>query len=142
MTATLITQQKLHSSGSTAQLAKKASFTQLGDLFSGYTLEDKGGYITQEFQDFGYRLALELGDAQRVSMYMRLAKREKRLLLERALSFVTDAQQVKSKPRLFLWKLKELKTAEKKNLVDTKPVSLDHAEPNSEAKKGGTEQAS
>src|SRR6266704_1127591 len=78
-------------------------------LFTQYQLQDKGGYITQEFQDFAYRLALALDDKKNVSRYMRLAKKEKRVLLERALSFVSDAKDVKNKPAFFLWKFKQLK---------------------------------
>jgi hypothetical protein len=92
---------------------KPTQFTPLQDLFTGYQLEDKGGYITQEFQDFGYRLAMALDDKKRVSLYMRLAKNEKRVLLEKALSFVSDANEVKSKARLFMWKLDLLRKEEK-----------------------------
>ena len=88
---------------------KASNFSTVGDLFSGYQLEDKGGYITQEFQDFGYRLALELDDIEHKSLYMRMAKTQNRLLLERALSFVADAQNARNKAKLFMWKLKELK---------------------------------
>lgn len=89
-------------------------FSALGDLFAGYQLEDKGGYITQEFQDFGYRMALELEDMEHKSLYMRLAKRHDRILLERALSFVTDAPNVRNKAKLFMWKLKQLKAEKEK----------------------------
>ncbi len=78
-------------------------------MFDSFQLEDKGGYITQEFQDFGYRMAMELDDPSHKSLYMRIAKKEKRGLLEKALSFVADAPNVKSKGRLFMWKLKQLK---------------------------------
>jgi len=81
-------------------------------LFSQYQLQDKGGYITQEFQDFGYRLAIELDDMKHKSLYMRMAKTENRQNLEHALSFVSDAQ-AKSKARLFMWKVKELRTKKK-----------------------------
>lgn len=84
-------------------------FQALGGMFQKYKLEDKGGYITKEFQDFGYRMALELEDVKRTSLYMRLAKNTKRGMLEKALSFVADAPNVKSKSRLFMWKLKQLK---------------------------------
>lgn len=94
---------------------KKKAFQPLAQLLDGYYLEDKGGYITQEFQDFGYQLALKLDDLEHKSLYMRLAKCEERLLLERALSFVADAQSARSKAKLFMWKLKQLK-AEKKRL--------------------------
>jgi hypothetical protein len=77
-------------------------------LFANYKIEDKGGYITQEFQDFGYRMAVELSDLEHKSLYMRMAKKYDRGLLERALSFVSDSN-AKSKARLFMWKVKELK---------------------------------
>lgn len=97
---------------SSHQAASKTKTSQkpqpLGDLFSQFQLQDKGGYITQEFQDFGYRLAVSLNDLEHKSLYMRLAKTVKRSLLEQALSFVSDSQ-AKSKAKLFMWKLKELK---------------------------------
>lgn len=80
----------------------------LADLFSAYQLDDKGGYITQEFQDYGYRLAVALDDMAHKSLYIKMAKQENRGLLERALAFVADSQ-AKSKAKLFMWKLKELK---------------------------------
>ncbi len=95
--------------------SKPTNFAPLGSLFDAFKIEDKGGYITQEFQDFGYRLAMELDDMAHKSLYMRLSKTVDRGLLERALSFVSDAQNAKSKARLFMWKLTELKK-EKKQL--------------------------
>lgn len=99
---------------------KNKEFHALGGLFDDYALEDKGGYITQEFQDFAYRLAIELDDLPHKSLYMRLAKSTKRGLLEQALSFVADAPNVKSKAKLFMWKLKQLK-----NPTDTASVEVD-----------------
>jgi hypothetical protein len=95
--------------------SQPTGFTPVQSLFSQYQLDDKGGYITQEFQDFGYRLALDLDDMKHKSLYMRLAKTVPRILLERALSFVADAQNAKSKARLFMWKLKELRAAAEKS---------------------------
>lgn len=91
------------------QKKKKDPLVDAGSLFANYALQDKGGYITQEFQDFGYRLAVELDDMSHKSLYIKMAKTEKRELLERALSFVIDAQNAKNKARLFMWKVKELK---------------------------------
>lgn len=85
----------------------------LGDLFAGYQLEDKGGFITQEFQDFGYRLAVELDDLKHKSLYIKMAKEVDRVILENALSFVKDAEQAKSKAKLFMWKVKQLKSQKK-----------------------------
>ena len=73
------------------------------------TDEDK--YISREFQKYGYDLADELGDLKNKSLYIKLAKEVPRGLLEAAKNFVKDAYQVKSKPRLFMWKLSELKRA-------------------------------
>jgi len=89
---------------------QKKGFSALGDLFTSFELEDKGGYISQEFQDFGYRMAVELNDMPHKSLYIKMAKNEDRLLLEKALSFVSDASTAKSKARLFMWKVKQLKT--------------------------------
>ncbi len=97
---------------------KSATFAPMSDLFSQFHLEDKGGYITQEFQDFGYRLAMGLDDKNRVSLYMRLAKKDSRAMLEQALSFVSDAKDVKNKAALFMWKLKELRAQKKKTLAE------------------------
>lgn len=88
---------------------KKSNFEPIQSLFQDYQLEDKGGYITQEFQDYGYRLAVDLDDLAHKSLYIKLAKNEPRGLLESALSFVSDASTAKSKAKLFMWKLKELR---------------------------------
>lgn len=88
---------------------KNDNFVLAGSLFEAYHIEDKGGYISQEFQDFGYRLAIALGDLKHKSLYIKMAKEVKREILEKALSFVADADNAKSKPRLFMWKVKELK---------------------------------
>lgn len=92
-----------------AMSTKASSFQSAANLFSSYQLDDKGGYITAEFQDYGYRLALELNDLPHKSLYIKLAKTVDRGILERARSFVADANSAKSKARLFMWKMKELR---------------------------------
>lgn len=95
------------------------SAQSLQDLLQKYKISDTGRYISQEFQDYAYRLAMALStseDRQTISMCMRLVKTKPRGLLERAESFVKDAN-AKNKVALFLWKLKQLedeKTAAKK----------------------------
>jgi len=85
-------------------------FSKVGDILKRFkTDEDK--YIAYEFQKYGYDLADELGDLRNKSLYIKLAKETPRGLLEAARNFVKDAYQVKSKPRLFMWKLSELKRA-------------------------------
>ena len=91
----------------------KKSPTSLGDLLSGYDW-DKKKYISREWQDYAYRLAVALEDLKNKSLYMKLAKETPRAWLEEAKNFVKDAYEVKSKARLFMWKLKEIRK-EKKN---------------------------
>lgn len=72
-------------------------------------LEDK--YISREFQAYGIYLAETLGDYKHKSLYIRLAKTVPRAILEKALSFVKDAQ-ARSKARLFMWKVAKLRRGE------------------------------
>ena len=67
------------------------------------------GYIKHEFQDYGYRLAQELNDLKHKALYIKLAKQEKRTLLEKARVFAADYYDAKSKAKVFMWKLKEIK---------------------------------
>ena len=85
---------------------KNSSIQSIGQILSRFNpLEDK--YISREFQAYGYYLASELNDLKHRGVYMKLAKTMHRALLEKALSFVKDAN-VKRKGALFMWKLKEL----------------------------------
>ena len=64
---------------------------KLSDLLpSRLDPEEQQRYITQEFQDYGYRLAVELGEESRKAMYIKLAKTKPRTLLEQARSYVAD----------------------------------------------------
>lgn len=79
----------------------------IGDVLKKFNpLEDK--YISREFQSYGIYLSETLGDYKHKSLYIRLAKTIPRAILEKALSFVKDAN-AKSRPRLFMWKLKQLR---------------------------------
>ena len=74
--------------------------------------KDSGKYIKHEWQLYAYRLATWLDDADRISMYMKLAKIVDRNLLDAAWDFVKESN-AKSKPRLFLWKLALLRKEKK-----------------------------
>lgn len=93
-------------------MTSKKQPKSLGDILSKYDW-DKKKYISQEFQDYGYRLAVALDDLKNKSLYMKLAKEMPRAWLEEAKNFVKDAYNVKSKARLFMWKLKEIKKRNK-----------------------------
>jgi hypothetical protein len=84
----------------------------LGDLLDTYQLEDKGGFITKEFQDYGYRLACEMGEEKKKGMYIKLAKTVDRAILERARSFVLDAENVNNRGKFFLWAVGKLRKGE------------------------------
>lgn len=86
-----------------------SSFVSAQSLFSDYQTQQTNVYVTQEFQDYGYRLAAELNDLKHKSLYIKLAKEEERDLLESARSYVLDADSARSKAKLFMWKLQKLR---------------------------------
>ena len=94
---------------------KRKDFTKVRDVLKRFR-HDRDKYISREFQKYGYDLADELGDLKSKALYIKLAKEEPRALLESARNYVKDAYSVRSKARLFMWKLSELKKAKK---VDT-----------------------
>lgn len=65
--------------------------------------------ISTEFQLYGVHLAEQLGDTKHYSLYIKLAKTKPRKILDEALSYVKDYPNAKSKARLFMWRLKQLK---------------------------------
>jgi len=83
--------------------------TLLGDILKKFEGRNDGKYISQEFQDYGYRLAIDLNDMDHKSLYIRMAKTIPRAILETARAFVVDAEHAKSKGRLFMWKVSEIK---------------------------------
>lgn len=90
-------------------MKSKKALTSVGDILSKYKLDDKDKYVSREFQKYAYDLSIELNDEDHKSLYMRLAKTTPRVLLEKARSFVKDATNARSKARLFMWKVKQLK---------------------------------
>ena len=72
-------------------------------------------YVKHEFQDYGVRLAHNLNDLDHKSLYIRLAKNEKRFLLEKAYRFAIDypGMEGRNKGRLFMWALGRLRRGEK-----------------------------
>lgn len=88
---------------------------KVGDILKKFK-SDEDKYISYEFQKYGYELAKELDDLKGTSLYIKLAKETPRGLLEIARNFVKDAYNVKSKPKLFMWKLQQLKNERTKEL--------------------------
>ena len=100
---------------------KASQFQTLGSLLERFALDDKGGRISREFQDYAYRLAVDLNDMAHKSLYMKLAKSVDRRFLEQARTFVLDAN-ANSRAKLFMWKLSQIRKEAKAN--DQKKASV------------------
>lgn len=87
----------------------KTQPTSLFEILAKYEPKKGAGYISQEFQDYGYRLSVDLEDPAHRSLYIRMAKTIDRAILETARSYVMDATTARSRARVFMWKVKELK---------------------------------
>ena len=76
------------------------------------TLKQRQKYVKMEYQAYGLELAEELGDWKNRSLYIRLAKNTNRNVLEQARYFVKDQSPgtIKTPYKLFMWKLRQLKT--------------------------------
>lgn len=101
----------------TSHFLLQDTMKRVSDILEKFNpLEDK--YISREFQSYGIYLAEELDDVKHKALYIKLARDVPRAVLEKTLSFVKiqDQGKVKSKPRLFMWKLKELGAFNKKIL--------------------------
>jgi hypothetical protein len=90
-------------------MQRNKPLASIGSVLSKYKLDDTDKYVSREFQKYAYDLAEELGDMAHKSLYMKLAKETPRILLEKARSFVKDAVNARSKGRLYMWKLQQLK---------------------------------
>lgn len=88
----------------------KIGFKPMASILDRYDLEEtKQRRISREFQDYAYRLAVELDDTAHTPIYMRLAKNTPRPVIEQARLFVLGANNPTSKARLFMWKLKQIR---------------------------------
>lgn len=93
--------------GSEEKSMDKVQPQSLGDILKKFNpLKDK--YVSREFQKYGYDLAMEFGDMEHKSLYIKMAKEIPRAVLEKARYFVKDAK-ARNRGRLFMWKVKELK---------------------------------
>lgn len=80
----------------------------LKSVLADFQFSDEDKYLSREFQRYGVHLAETLGDHKHIPLYIKLAKNTPRQILDDALSFVLDAN-ARSKARLFMWKVKQLK---------------------------------
>ena len=71
--------------------------------------KDRPKNISREFQMYGVYLAESLQDTKHCSLYIKMAKEVKRNLLEDALNFTKDYYDARSKAKIFMWRLSELR---------------------------------
>ncbi len=71
--------------------------------------KDRPKNIAHEFQMYGVYLAESLDDTKHYSLYIKLAKEVNRGLLEEALNYTKGYYSAKSKAKIFMWRLKQLK---------------------------------
>lgn len=76
--------------------------------------KDRPKNISKEFQMYGVFLAESLEDTKHYSLYIKLAKNIERGILEEALNFTKGYYSAKSKAKVFMWKLKQLREVEPK----------------------------
>lgn len=84
---------------------------KLSQVIDEVRFKNRPKNLTKEFQVYGVYLAETLEDTKHYSLYIKLAKNFPREILEAALNFCKDYRGAKSKARLFMWKLGQLKKA-------------------------------
>lgn len=65
--------------------------------------------LSTEFQVYGVYLADSLSDPKHYALYIKLAKEYNRALLEEALGYAKGYTKAKSKAKVFMWRLKQLR---------------------------------
>lgn len=81
----------------------------IGKAIAEAKFKDRPKNISKEFQMYGIYLAESLQDTKRYSLYIKLAKTTDRKILEEALNFTKGYTSAKSRARVFMWKLQQLK---------------------------------
>lgn len=93
---------------------------RVGQIIDERKFPDRPKNLSREFQVYGVYLAESLGDTKHYSLYIKLAKQYSRGLLEQALNFTKDYTAAKSKGRVFMWRLQQLKELQKETIEDRK----------------------
>ncbi len=86
---------------------------KIGQIIDERKHPDRPKNLSREFQVYGVYLAESLDDTKHYSLYIKLAKVYPREILEQALNFAKDYTKAKSKARVFMWRLQQLKLIKK-----------------------------
>lgn len=89
-------------------------FIPVSDVLKRFN-KDEDKYISREFQKYGYDLAYSLGDLKNKSLYISLAKKEPRALLEKIKHQVLETGKGVNLGKLFMWQLKQAHWLKKLN---------------------------
>lgn len=81
----------------------------IGKILDERKNPDRPKNLSTEFQVYGVYLAESLDDTAHYSLYIRLAKQYSRGLLEEALNYTKSYYNAKSKAKVFMWKLYDLR---------------------------------
>ena len=90
-------------------MSTTSNMLSLGNILEKHKVGEPDKYISREFQQYGYDLSKELDEPDRVSLFIKLSKETPRWMLDEARGYVKDYPNAKSKGRLFMWKLTEIK---------------------------------
>ena len=82
---------------------------KIGQIIAETRFKDRPKNIAHEFQMYGVFLAEVLDDTKHYSLYIKLAKELPRSLLEEALNFTKEYYGAKSKAKIFMWRLTQLR---------------------------------
>ena len=61
-------------------MKKTSSMATIGSILERFAVDEPDNRITREFQDYGYRLAVELNDMAHKALYIKMAKETPRHL--------------------------------------------------------------
>lgn len=82
---------------------------KIGQIIEEIKNPNRPKNLSREFQVYGIYLAESLDDRSHYSLYIKLAKDYPRVMLDEALTYTKGYIKAKSKGRVFMWKLKQLK---------------------------------
>ncbi|MBI2593112.1 hypothetical protein HYW44_00515 [Candidatus Daviesbacteria bacterium] len=82
---------------------------RIGEALGKFPAVKRPKNISTEFQMYGVYLAEQLEDTKHYSLYIKLAKTLPRKILDEALSYVKDYPNAKSKAKLFMWRMKQIR---------------------------------
>ncbi len=82
---------------------------KLSQILDEVAHPDRPKNISREFQNYGVYIAEQLNDTKHYSLYIKLAKDYNRGILDEALTYAKAYTTAKSKARIFMWRLSQLR---------------------------------